>query len=182
MDEMRLYDPDECGPDGYPREWHWKVKDAVRKLAGYRCERCGHPYAGRKNDPRISKGGEWSPCDEVCSHGQPTNLFRVGPGDHRNRSGEWEIYVEAKYRILTVHHLDGNKWNLLWWNLAALCQRCHLQVQNKVKMEQVYPFEHSEWFKPFAAGYYAFTYLGEQVTRDEAIDRMDELLALERVG
>jgi len=33
---------------------------------------------------------------------------------------------------LTVHHLDGNKWNLEPWNLAALCQRCHLQVQNKV--------------------------------------------------
>jgi hypothetical protein len=33
---------------------------------------------------------------------------------------------------LTVHHLDGNKWNLEPWNLAALCQRCHLQVQNKI--------------------------------------------------
>ena len=31
--------------------------------------------------------------------------------------------------LLTVHHLDGNKWNLLPWNLAALCQNCHRQVQ-----------------------------------------------------
>ena len=31
--------------------------------------------------------------------------------------------------VLTVHHLDSNKWNLLPWNLAALCQRCHYQVQ-----------------------------------------------------
>ena len=28
--------------------------------------------------------------------------------------------------MLTVHHLDGNKWNCELWNLAALCQRCHL--------------------------------------------------------
>jgi len=31
--------------------------------------------------------------------------------------------------LLTVHHLDRNKWNLSPWNLAALCQRCHYQVQ-----------------------------------------------------
>ncbi len=29
--------------------------------------------------------------------------------------------------VLTVHHLDGNKWNLLPWNLVALCQRMPLQ-------------------------------------------------------
>ena len=31
--------------------------------------------------------------------------------------------------LLTVHHLDGNKWNLLPWNLAALCQSCHREVE-----------------------------------------------------
>ena len=30
---------------------------------------------------------------------------------------------------LTVHHLDGNRENNEPWNLAALCQRCHLHVQ-----------------------------------------------------
>jgi len=34
--------------------------------------------------------------------------------------------------MLTVHHLDGNKFNLEYWNLAALCQRCHLRVQARV--------------------------------------------------
>ena len=28
--------------------------------------------------------------------------------------------------VLTVHHLDGNKWNLSPWNLAI---RCHREVQ-----------------------------------------------------
>lgn len=57
--------------------------------------------------------------------------------------------------MLTVHHLDLNKSNCEWWNLAALCQRCHLQIQHKVIMERPYMFEHSDWFKPYAAGYYA---------------------------
>ena len=57
--------------------------------------------------------------------------------------------------VLTVHHLDINPANCAWWNLAALCQRCHLQIQSKVVMERYYFFEHSEWFKPYVAGYYA---------------------------
>lgn len=47
--------------------------------------------------------------------------------------------------VLTVHHLDGVKANLQLWNLAALCQRCHLRVQNRVIFLQDWPFEHSPW-------------------------------------
>ena len=54
---------------------------------------------------------------------------------------------------LTVHHLDGNKSNNDDWNLAALCQRCHLTIQGKVLMQQVYMFEHTDWFKPHVEGY-----------------------------
>lgn len=57
--------------------------------------------------------------------------------------------------MLTVHHLDGNKANCEWWNLPALCQRCHLRIQGKVKMSQEWMFGHSDWFKPYLAGYYA---------------------------
>lgn len=60
--------------------------------------------------------------------------------------------------MLTVHHLDGNKSNCAWWNLVALCQRCHLSVQARVVMERPWIFEHTKWFKPYVAGYYAFTH------------------------
>jgi len=70
--------------------------------------------------------------------------------------------------------------NCVWWNLVALCQRCHLQIQAKVVMEQVWPFEHSEWFKPYAAGWYAYKYLGQQLSRAEVERHLDELLALEQ--
>ena len=54
--------------------------------------------------------------------------------------------------VLTVHHLDGNKANCEDWNLAALCQRCHLTIQGKVSMFQEYAFEHTAWMVPHVAG------------------------------
>jgi len=62
--------------------------------------------------------------------------------------------LETGY-VLTVHHLDMNPANNVWWNLVALCQRCHLHVQAKVVLKQIWAFEHSDWFKPYVAGYYA---------------------------
>jgi hypothetical protein len=60
--------------------------------------------------------------------------------------------------VLTVHHLDGDPANCEDWNLAALCQRCHLRIQGRVKMGQMF-FEEildvSEWFKPHLLGYLA---------------------------
>lgn len=55
---------------------------------------------------------------------------------------------------LTVHHLDNNKSNCAYWNLAALCQRCHLHIQGKVNMFQFYMFTHSDWFKNHVEGFY----------------------------
>ncbi len=87
---------------------------------------------------------------------------------------------EAGY-CLTVHHLDIDPSNCRWWNIPALCQRCHLTIQAKVVMERQWMFEHSEWFKPYVAGWYAFKYLGQDLSRDEVMGRIDELLSLERV-
>jgi hypothetical protein len=89
--------------------------------------------------------------------------------------------VLAEWRIGTVHHLDGNKSNCAWWNLLALCQRCHLTIQSRVNPEQPYMLEHSEWFKPYVAGFYAKKYEGRDITREQAIEEMDRLLALERI-
>lgn len=58
--------------------------------------------------------------------------------------------------VLTVHHLDGNKMNVADWNLAALCQRCHLRIQGRVKMDQLFMLDIlpvSGWFKPHYEGY-----------------------------
>jgi hypothetical protein len=79
-------------------------------------------------------------------------------------------------RCLTVHHLDGDKSNSRWWNLAALCQACHLAIQGRVRMDQAYLHPHTPWFRPYVAGFYAWTVLGEDLTRAEVQARLDELL------
>lgn len=139
----------------YPPEWP-DVAWSVKQDAGWRCARCGHPH-------------EWSyeriPCDDRCD-----------PARHRGGLND------GRQRILTVHHLDGDKHNLAWWNLVALCQVCHLVIQAKVILERPWTWlEHSDWFKPYAAGWYAHRYLGQELTRDEVLERIDELLALERL-
>jgi hypothetical protein len=57
--------------------------------------------------------------------------------------------------VLTVHHLDGDKSNNKWWNLVALCQRCHLSIQGRVRMEQgfLFPELHSAWLRPYLKGW-----------------------------
>jgi len=185
---FRDYSERECGEDGYPIFWHRvsyvpgsdsetfpAVKDLVRANADHRCLRCHHPYT--KGD------GEWSLCDERCTHHDgEVEVYRDGywladddPSNVTVRRAQW--------RILTVHHLltgPAGKRNLQWWNLVALCQRCHLNVQSRVDLTVPWPWPHSEWFRPYAAGWYAWSYLGENLSREETMARLDELLALER--
>lgn len=77
---------------------------------------------------------------------------------------------------LTVHHLDLNPANCQWWNLAALCQRCHLHIQSKVVMERTWYLPHSDWFKPYVAGYYAH-YHGFPDDKESVVKRVDYLIA-----
>jgi hypothetical protein len=79
---------------------------------------------------------------------------------------------------LTVHHLDMDKSNCAWWNLAALCQRCHLTIQGKVIMSRVWMFPHTPWFVPHVAGYYAHV-LGLSDERSWVLENADTLI---RVG
>lgn len=60
--------------------------------------------------------------------------------------------------VLTVHHLTNDKNQSFGdkWAFAALCQRCHLTIQHRVKMDQMFMPEIlpvSDWFKPHLEGY-----------------------------
>jgi len=69
----------------YPDDWE-EVAEQVKRIAGWKCEDCGHP-----DDP------------------------------------------DAGY-LLTVHHLDGDPSNNALDNLRALCQRCHLKRQGRLRL------------------------------------------------
>lgn len=60
-------------------------------------------------------------------------------------------------------------------NIPALCQRCHLQIQAKVILERQWMFEHSEWFKPYVAGYYAALH-GLPTSREYVMANLEMLL------
>lgn len=137
----------------YPPDWT-AIAERVKIEAGNRCVRCGHPRGDRVSGFNASLK-ELVPCDEQCTHAR-----------------------DGKLRILTVHHLDGDKSNCRWWNLLALCQVCHLTVQAKVIPERPYLWEHSRWFVPYVCGFYAFFYGHEEITRAEAESRPDYWLAL----
>lgn len=102
----------------YPARWP-QIAERVRRMNGYRCERCHHPSKPHTPDWNL-------PCDEHCTH--------PGIGD-------------GKMRVLTCHHLDGDKSEVRLWNLAALCQVCHLQIQGRVAWYQEYAFPHTPWMQ-----------------------------------
>lgn len=138
----------------YPDDWQ-EIAIRVKSEARWRCVRCGHP-----DPPNYPRRGKY-PCQDFCRH----------PGADPGEKPE-------KQRVLTVHHLDGDKSNVRWWNLAALCQVCHLAIQGKVAMEQTYSEPHSDWFLPYVAGYYVETIEGLEVPRSFVEARLAECLAI----
>jgi len=119
---------------------------------------------------RKSHGGsyppDWQEISKRVKEDAGWKCIRCGHPDDRE-SGH----------MLTVHHLDMNPGNCAWWNLAALCQKCHLRIQAKVIMERPWLLEHSEWFKPFVAGYYA-SQLGLPTDREFVREHMNRIIAI----
>lgn len=133
------------------------LHNAVRASAGNRCVRCGHPEGDKLGTPvdGAYPNRQLMPCDDRCTH----------PAD-------------GKLRILTVHHLTGQKDDNRWWNLLPLCQCCHLTIQGKVIPEQAYLHPHSRWFVPYVCGFYAATIGGTDITREQADAEPDRWLAI----
>lgn len=168
------------GVGTYPIDWD-EIARAVKDAAGWRCIRCGHPYVLSFESEQEAEDAMW----RIFPASSGIKVQPIPSGGYLIRSGilpcdehcNGHRHEPVKQRVLTVHHLDGNKENCEWWNLAALCQVCHLQVQGKVKMDQAYLHPHTPWFRPYVAAYYAFTLLGEELTRDQVEARLCELLS-----
>jgi len=108
----------------YPEDWA-RIARAVKSAAGWRCERCGVKHEVR--------------CP-YCHGTESISRFLLAPCPACDGKGQ-------RGRVLTVHHLDGDKSNSARWNLAALCQRCHLSIQARVDWHQGYLYEHSPWMQ-----------------------------------
>ena len=82
--------------------------------------------------------------------------------------------------MLTVHHLSLDKSDCRWFNLVALCQKCHLQIQHKVILERPWLYDHSEWFRPYVGGWAAWHYLGLDLSREEVEANLEYYANLQR--
>lgn len=83
----------------------------------------------------------------------------------------------ASGHMLGVHHLDCNKSNCRWWNLVSLCQKCHLQIQHKVVLRRQWMWDHTPWFRPYVAGYYAHL-AGLPDDRETVLANVDRYIAI----
>jgi hypothetical protein len=124
--------------------------------------------------PRKSKPGAAYPPDWL----QIARRVKEEAGWRCVRCGREQSNEPGKF--LTIHHLDLDPSNSAWWNLLCLCCPCHLSIQARVILERPWVLEHTTWFQPYVAAWYAKQYLRLDLSRDETMVRLDELLALER--
>ena len=123
----------------YPADWT-DIATAIKDKAEWRCERCGVRHETKCPD---CAGDGVAQYQDVRFE-----TFMCGTCGGKGQRG----------RVLTVHHLDGDKANCADWNLAALCQRCHLSIQGRViNFYQGFLFEHSPWMQKHVEAYRAAT-------------------------
>jgi hypothetical protein len=116
----------------YVTEWA-KISYQVKKDAGWRCVRCGHPNEGSGPHNRI-------PCDEHCD---------------LERHPESVDFPEVAGQILAYFALVGSPAFTAAGSPPAWPQ----QRQRVLTV-------HSEWIRPYIAGYYAWSFLGLDVPLD----------------
>lgn len=94
----------------YHPDWRW-ISMQIREQADHQCEWCGVPnHAVGARD----RNNHWHNADAI---------------DHMNSDvgyGLFGDYPKIIRIVLTVAHIDHDKANNDPSNLAALCQRCHL--------------------------------------------------------
>lgn len=123
----------------------------------------------RKSKPGSSYPPNWREIATAVKEAAGWRCVRCGAA-HENRPGY----------TLTVHHLNLDPGDSAWFNLAALCCKCHLQIQHRVVIERPWVMEeHTPWFRPYAAGHYARKYLGLTLDRPTVERHMEWLLAIE---
>lgn len=109
------------------RDYHPKwslIRLLINKRANHCCEECG-----AKNGAIIRRDAQGAGfayatgCDRL--HIAYVQTF---PRLSGRKFTLWDAlgYLGLTKVILTVAHLDRNRHNNRFWNLKALCQRCHL--------------------------------------------------------
>ena len=107
----------------YPANWHTEIRPRILERDGHRCKFCSVPnhlvIKRIKGDSYRTPGSqEW---DMINSRVRNC---------HSNLTESIRYHGFTKV-VLTIAHLDHDHTNSSDHNLAALCQRCHLQLDGK---------------------------------------------------
>lgn len=104
----------------------------IRANRGLPCSNC-HRQMQAGGKPKQKKRGQYPPeWDE-----RRLEIKRLAGWKCENCKEPHNPDI-ASGKCLTVHHLDGKKWNCSYENLVALCQVCHLRIQAKYHPSQMW--------------------------------------------
>jgi hypothetical protein len=104
----------------YPANWKI-MRELILRRADNECELCflgnGH-YVVRKDGRPYCRSLEKKDADDFV----------------KNNFKKYKLKVIKI--VLTIHHIDGNINNMHDRNLIALCQRCHLRLDEPFKLKK----------------------------------------------
>jgi hypothetical protein len=107
-----------CNYKDYHPKWTLIVR-LIKKREGNCCKFCGvaNGFIGRRTKYGIRP---------LSRDGIETDMIKQKQRNGYSYAGALKALRFTKI-VLTVAHLDHNKHNNRFYNLAALCQRCHLR-------------------------------------------------------
>jgi len=112
-----------CDYSKYPKNWK-EIRKVILERAGDCCEKCG--IANKQIGYRDKEGKfySWSLIED-CLENNGHDLFDDVLSNCFDKKGNPTKAIKI---VLTIAHLDHNTSNNAPSNLKALCQRCHLAM------------------------------------------------------
>lgn len=106
----------------YHPEWAKKIRPDILARANNKCEQCG--VENHIKGWREPNGTFWPVKECICLlEDEDYDIF----SNELNNIGSNQKPIMI---VLTIAHLDHNTFNNDYSNLKALCQRCHLRLDN----------------------------------------------------
>lgn len=120
-----------CDYKKYPKNWKTEIRPAILKRANNCCEKCGvDNYAVVYWDKELKAWERMcgnKHCD-AAGNGELTYKEARICADLNNENAGYKVWIVI---VLTIAHLNHDVTDNRMENLAALCQRCHINYDKE---------------------------------------------------